>query len=120
MSESEIIQVYHEGIQSVVTLIQGLSTQILDLSKTVWKQNKTITDLDARLKKIERQGNKISKNSILPPSTDSFNKTKSLREPSNKKLDGQARYKGTTLKWSKILILSLNILRMCARNMMKI
>ncbi len=32
MSESEIIKVYQEGIQSVVTLVQGLSTQISELS----------------------------------------------------------------------------------------
>ena len=42
MSESEIIKVYQEGIQSVVTLVQGLSTQISELSQTVEKQsNKT-------------------------------------------------------------------------------
>lgn len=63
MSESEIINVYHEGIQSVVTLVQGPSTQISELSQTVEKQNKTISDLDARLKKIEKQSNKTSKNS---------------------------------------------------------
>lgn len=37
MSESEIIKVYPDGIQSVVTLVQGLSTQISDLSQTVEK-----------------------------------------------------------------------------------
>lgn len=119
MSESEIIKVYNEGIQSVVTLVQGLSTQITDLSQTVEKQNeviinqnktisdlsqivitqnKTISDLDARLKKLEKQANKTSKNSSLPPSTDGFKKTKSLREPSTKKPGGQVGHKGTTLK----------------------
>ena len=63
MSESEIIKVYHEGIQSVVTLVQGLSTQISELSQTVEKQNKIISDLDARLKKLEKQSNKTIKNS---------------------------------------------------------
>lgn len=85
MSESEIIKVYHEGIQSVFNLVQGLSIQISNLSQTVEKQNKIISDLDARLKKLEKQSNKTSKNSSLPPSTDGFKKTKSLREPSNKK-----------------------------------
>ncbi len=31
MSESEIIKVYQEGIQSVISLVQGLSTQISEL-----------------------------------------------------------------------------------------
>lgn len=63
MSESEIIKVYHEGIQSVFNLVQGLSIQISNLSQTVEKQNKIISDLDARLKKLEKQSNKTSKNS---------------------------------------------------------
>jgi len=91
MSESEIIKVYQEGIQSVISLVQGLSTQISELSQTV-------SDLDARLKKLEKQSNKTSKNSSLPPSTDGFKKTKSLREPSNNKTGGQVGHKGSTLK----------------------
>ncbi len=85
MSDSEVIKIYHEGIQSIVTLVPGLSTQISDLSQTVEKQNKT------------------SKNNSLPYSTDGFKKTKSLREPSNKKLGGQVRHKGLTLKIVKHL-----------------
>ena len=69
MSESEIIKVYQEGIQSVISLVQGLSTQISELSQTV-------SDLDARLKKLEKQSNQTSQNSSLPPSTDGFKKTK--------------------------------------------
>ena len=91
MSESEIIKVYQEGIQSVISLVQGLSTQISELSQTV-------SDLDARLKKLEKQSNQTSQNSSLPPSTDGFKKTKSLRQPSNKKPGGQVGHKGSTLK----------------------
>ena len=91
MSESEIIKVYQEGIQSVISLVQGLSTQISELSQTV-------SDLDARLKKLEKQSNQASQNSSLPPSTDGFKKTKSLRQPSNKKTGGQVGHQGSTLK----------------------
>ena len=37
MSECEIIKVYQEGIQSIVNLVQVLSTQISELSETVEK-----------------------------------------------------------------------------------
>ena len=94
MSESEIIKVYQEGIQSVISLVQGLSTQISELSQTV-------SDLDARLKKLEKQSNQTSQNSSLPPSTDGFKKTKSLRQPSNKKTGGQVGHQGSTLKMVK-------------------
>ena len=90
MSESEIIKVYQEGVQSVISLVQGLSTQISELSQTV-------SDLDARLKKLEKQSNQTSQNNSLPPSTDGFKKTKSLRQPSNKKPGGQVEHQGSTL-----------------------
>ena len=69
MSESEIIKVYQEGIQSVISLVQGLSTQISELSQTV-------SDLDARLKKLEKQSNQTSQNSSLPPSTEVLKRQK--------------------------------------------
>ena len=68
MSKSEIINVYQEGIQSIVTLVQELSNQISDLSQSVKKQNNIIFDLNTRLKKL------ASKNTSLPPSTDGFKK----------------------------------------------
>ena len=61
MSESEIIKVYQEGIQSVISLVQGLSTQISELTQTIEKQNKIISDLDARLKKLEKQSSQNSR-----------------------------------------------------------
>ena len=84
MSESEIINIYHEGVQAVISLVQGLLTQN--------------SILDARLQKLEKQLNKTSENSSLPPSTDRFKKTKSLRESSTKKPGGQTGHKGLTLK----------------------
>ena len=54
MSESEIIKVYQEGIQSVISLVQGLSTQISELSQTV-------SDLDARLKNLRNNQIKLVK-----------------------------------------------------------
>ena len=78
MSESEIIKVYQEGIQSVISLVQGLSTQISELSQTV-------SDLDARLKKLENNQIKPVKIVAYLRQPMVLKKTKSLRQPSNKK-----------------------------------
>ena len=98
MSASEIINIDHEGIQSVVTLVPGLSNQISDLSQTIDKQNNIISDLNTRLKRLEQQSKKTSKNNRLPPSTDGVKKTKSLHQPSTHTPVAQAGHKGTTLK----------------------
>ena len=124
MSESEIIKVYNEGIQSVVTLVQGLSSQISDLSQEVSKQSETISDLDARLKALENKTKLTSKNSSLPPSTDGFKRTKSLRQSSSKKPGGQEGHKGTTLKMvlnpDEICIHDIELCQDCGCSLIKI
>ena len=54
MSESEIIKVYQEGIQSVISLVQGLSTQISELSQTVSSQSARITTLSDEVRAAQQ------------------------------------------------------------------
>lgn len=64
----------------------------------VESQKKTIETLSERVKELEAQISKNSRNSSKPPSSDGFKKTKSLRTPSDKKVGGQPGHKGSTLE----------------------
>jgi len=71
--------------------------EIARLNRIIAEQSKIIADLTARLDRYENPKN--SRNSSIPPSHDYSRspKTKSLREPSNKKPGGQPGHEGITL-----------------------
>jgi len=58
----------------------------------------TVSELIERVKILEDQVNKNSRNSSKPPSTDGFNKPKSQRQKSGKPAGGQNGHPGHTLK----------------------
>jgi transposase len=64
----------------------------------VQSQKKTIETLTERVKELEAQISKNSRNSSKPPSSDGLKKTQSLRVPSDKKVGGQPGHKGSTLE----------------------
>lgn len=85
ISEAEIRQVYRQGEDAVVELVQGLLSRISTLKE--------------RLEKVENQLKKDSRNSSRPPSGDGFKKrTKSLRQPSERSNGGQKGHPGSTLE----------------------
>lgn len=91
MSEKEILKIYAEGINSVISLIKELSAKI----DTLTEENKKLSE---RVQSLENQTNTNSKNSSKPPSSDGLKKkTKSLRKPSGKRPGGQPGHKGSTL-----------------------
>ena len=57
-----------------------------------------IAELEERIKSLENQINKNSRNSSKPPSTDLFRKIKGQRKPSGKPIGGQKGHKGHTLE----------------------
>lgn len=74
-------------------------TQALFLAVVSFFEEK-VTVLEARVKELEDQLSKNSRNSSKPPSTDEFKKPspKSLKPKTNKKAGGQKGHKGDTLK----------------------
>ena len=57
-----------------------------------------IVELEERVKVLEDQINKNSRNSSKPPSTDTFKKIKSQRKPTGRSVGGQKGHKGHTLE----------------------
>jgi transposase len=88
ISTEEIRAVYALGEDAVIALISSLLEQI--------------EKLEIRVKELEGQIGKNSRNSSKPPSGDGFGKkTKSLRVKSGRKTGGQPDHPGSTLEWSK-------------------
>lgn len=87
LSREAILEVYRQGPEAVVRLVQGLSAQL--------------EAMDERVKALEDRGALNSRNSSKPPSTDPVPKPKSLRGKSGKKPGGQPGHRGASLKWSQ-------------------
>ncbi|RPH74990.1 IS66 family transposase [bacterium] len=94
LSREDILAVYEEGPEAVVALVQTLCS-ITD------KQSARIAELEERVKSLEDQINKNSRNSSKPPSTDTFRKIKGQRKPSGKSVGGQKGHKGYTLEMAE-------------------
>jgi transposase len=94
LSREDILAVYEEGPEAVVALVQTLCSIIN-------KQAARIAELEERVKSLEDQINKNSRNSSKPPSTDTFRKIKGQRKPSGKSVGGQKGHKGHTLEMAE-------------------
>jgi len=88
LSREDILAIYEEGPEAVVALVQTIFS----------KQAARIAELEERIKSLEDQKNKNSRNSSKPPSTDTFQKIKGQRKPSGKTVGGQKGHKGHTLE----------------------
>jgi len=87
LSREDILQIYDKGPDAVVALTQTLCAIIIRLEE--------------RVKSLEDQTNKNSRNSSKPPSTDTIRKTRSQRKPSGKPVGGQKGHKGHTLEMAE-------------------
>ena len=94
LTREDILAIYEEGPEAVVALVQTLCSIIN-------KQAARIVELEERVKSLEDQINKNSRNSSKPPSTDSFKKIKGQRKPSGRSVGGQKGHKGHTLEMAE-------------------
>jgi hypothetical protein len=88
IKDEEILAVYNQGPDAVITLVKNLF-QGFELH---------IKLLEARIKQLEGQINTNSKNSGKPPSSDGPARTKSQRKKSGKKSGAQKGHTGHTLE----------------------
>lgn len=81
---------YRQGEEAVIALVE----------KLLKVQAEAVGKLESRIKVLEEQACKDSKNSSKPPSGDGFKKrTQSLRTQSGRKSGGQPGHSGSTLDW---------------------
>jgi len=84
MKREDILAIYKAGPKAVIKLVNSLLATIAELKGQIEKQSAGITELKERVKSLENQLNKHSRNSNKPPSTDGFIKPKSLRQKSSR------------------------------------
>jgi len=91
-----------EQLQQALSKLPEDSRVLIEAIVVFYEQHyeTKIEKLESRIKELEDQISKNSKNSSKPPSTDEFNKPspKSLRKKTGRKAGGQKGHKGTNLK----------------------
>ena len=92
LTREQIKSVYALGPDAIIDLLE----QLMKKNELLVQQ---VADLKSRISELENQIAQDSHNSSKPPSSDVFTKkTKSLRQPSNRKVGGQKGHRGNTLK----------------------
>jgi transposase len=91
LSREDILAIYEQGPEAVVAFVQTIFSELAA----------RIAELEEKVKSLEDQTNKNSRNSSKPPSTDTFRKTRSQRRPSGKPVGGQKGHKGHTLEMAE-------------------
>lgn len=99
LKREEIIQVYEQGPDAVVALVQKLCAMIEQQQIQIDEQQKQIIQLNSRVKELEDRLSLNSRNSSKPPSSDQNKRPlPSTRGKSGKKPGAQPGHRGRTLK----------------------
>jgi len=81
--------------EEIIAILFAITEQ---QAKVIRQQANMIEQLTAEVAELKARSKQNSKNSSKPPSSDGFNKPKSLRTPSGKKAGGQAGHNGSGLE----------------------
>jgi len=98
VDEALIIKTYNEGINAVISLVNGLSEQITALKDEIIVMKTENQKLNDRITELEARLNKNSGNSSKPPSSDGYKKIQNSRQKTGKPTGGQWGHEGKTLE----------------------
>lgn len=120
MERERILEIYAQGPDAVVALVRGLEETIARLTAMVEQQAVEIRELKERVKTLESQLDRNSRNSSKPPSSDGFRKPTNSRQSGGKK-GGPKGHSGHTLRMSKtpdeIIVHRLDVCPHCATSL---
>ena len=100
MTRDEAEAIYDAGREAVVRVLLAMDARIHSLERQVEDLTNRLDQSDRRVRHLEEQLAKTSRNSSKPPSSDGFRKPapKSLRKKSGRKSGGQPGHAGHTLE----------------------
>jgi len=100
MTRQEAEAIYEAGKETVVRVLLTMDARIHSLERQVQDLTSRLDQSDRRVRHLEEQLAKNSRNSSKPPSSDGFKKPapKSLRKKGKRKSGGQPGHTGHTLK----------------------
>jgi len=100
MTRQEAEAIYEAGKETVMRVLLMMDERIHTLERQVQDLSARLDASEQRVRQLEEQLAKTSRNSSKPPSSDSFKKPapKSLREKGRRKSGGQPGHTGHTLK----------------------
>ena len=103
MTRPEAEAIYDAGKETVVRVLLMMDTRIHSLEQQIQSLTTRLDLSDKRVRHLEEQLAKNSRNSSKPPSTDGFKKPspKSLRKKGQRKSGGQPGHTGHTLKMAE-------------------
>jgi len=99
MTPDEAEAIYEAGKETVVRVLLSMDARIHSLEQQVQDLTNRLDQSDKRVRHLEEQLAKNSRNSSKPPSSDGFKKPapKSLRKKGKRKSGGQPGHTGHTL-----------------------
>ena len=104
LTREQALAIYQAGEEAVISVLLEMNQCIRRLESRVEELEAIVLKQEIRIKELEDQLAKNSRNSSKPPSTDGFHKPapKSMREKSQRHSGGQPGHLGQTLQMAEV------------------